>query len=191
MKRAGFFLVEVAMAEIRVATVADAAAIQAIYAPIVEQTAISFEVVAPTSAEIARRISKTLEAYPWLVWCDEQAVVQGYAYASQHRTRAAYQWSVDTTVYVANTAQRQGVGRALYQQLLAILRGLGYYSAYAGITLPNAKSVGLHEALGFMPVGVYRQAGFKHEHWHDVGWWQYQLKTGAQAPAVPNKFGVS
>lgn len=176
------------MAEIRVATVADAAAIQAIYAPIVEQTVISFEVVAPTSAEIAQRISKTLESYPWLVWCDEQSVVQGYAYASQHRTRAAYQWSVDTTVYVANTAQRQGVGRALYQQLLATLRELGYYSAYAGITLPNAKSVGLHEALGFTPVGVYHQAGFKHGCWHDVGWWQYQLQTGDQAPAEPRKF---
>ncbi|HBW48835.1 MAG TPA: GNAT family N-acetyltransferase [Herpetosiphon sp.] len=176
------------MAEIRVATVADAVAIQAIYAPIVEQTVISFEIETPSVAEMGQRIGKTLESYPWLVWCDEQAVVQGYAYASQHRTRAAYQWSVDTTVYVANTAQRQGVGRALYQQLLAILRGLGYYSAYAGITLPNVKSVGLHEALGFTPVGVYRQAGFKHERWHDVGWWQCQLQVGDQAPVAPRKF---
>ncbi|KPL81888.1 arsinothricin resistance N-acetyltransferase ArsN1 family B [Herpetosiphon geysericola] len=178
------------MPSIRVATLADAVAIHAIYAPIVEQTVISFEVVAPTSTEIAQRINKTLEQYPWLVWADAQGQVQGYAYASQHRSRPAYQWSVDTTVYVANSAQRQGVGRALYQQLLQQLQALGYYSAYAGITLPNTKSVGLHEAIGFTPVGVFRQAGFKHGQWHDVGWWQYQLQPADndRAPAAPRRF---
>ncbi len=179
------------MPTIRSATLADATAIQAIYAPVVEQTAISFEVVAPTSTEIAQRIHNTLEHYPWLVWCDDQALVQGYAYAGQHRARAAYQWSVDTTVYVANTAQRQGVGRSLYHQLLQILQQLGYYSAYAGITLPNAKSVGLHEAVGFTAIGVYRQAGFKLGRWHDVGWWQYQLHRGDHTPAAPRKFEPS
>ena len=108
--------------------------------------------------------------------------VAGYAYASPHHDRAAYRWATDVTVYVASEHQRRGVGRQLYQVLFELLRGQGLYVACAGITLPNEASVGLHEALGFQPVGVYRGVGWKVGEWHDVGWWQLQLLPPATVP---------
>ncbi len=156
---------------VRSATVEDAPAIQAIYAPFVKRTAISFEEVVPIADEMADRIAKTLERFPYLV-AEHDGQVVGYAYAGPHRTRAAYRWSVDVTAYVADEVQRCGVGRALYSELLAALSRQGFHAAFAGITLPNASSVGFHEAMGFRHVGVYREVGFKLGRWHDVGWWQ-------------------
>ena len=101
--------------------------------------------------------------------------VVGYAYASEHRTRAAYRTSVDVAVYVALGAQRGGVARSLYSRLLPAAASLGYHAAFAGIALPNEASVGLHEAMGFEPVGIYREVGRKFDAWHDVGWWQRLL----------------
>ena len=161
-------------ARIRLAHDGDAAAIAAIYRPVVEHTAISFETIAPDQHEIAHRIAETLRSYPWLV-CDRDGHIAGYAYASKHRVRAAYQWSVDTSVYVDSSDRRSGIGRALYLSLFAILAEQGYFNAFAGIALPNAGSVGLHEAMGFEKLGVYRNVGFKLGAWHDVGWWQLQL----------------
>ncbi len=171
---------------IRMAKPADAAQIQAIYAPLVRETAISFELEPPDVEEMRGRIAKITAQYPWLV-CADGGEVMGYAYAGQHRERAAYQWAVDVTVYVRSDLRRKGVGRALYTALLGVLPLQGYYNAYAGIALPNPGSVGLHEALGFKPVGVYRQVGFKLGKWHDVGWWGLELQehaapTGAPAP---------
>jgi phosphinothricin acetyltransferase len=114
--------------------------------------------------------------------------VVGYAYASPHRDRAAYQWSVDVTVYVSPRAHRTGTGRRLYGLLLAILRQQGYHQAFGGITLPNTASVGLHEAMGFTPVGVYRRVGFKLGAWRDVGWWGVELGPPPSAPAPPRPF---
>lgn len=165
---------------IRVATREDAAFIQAIYAPIVENTIISFELEAPTVAEIEQRIKKTLENFPWLV-CENQGEVIGYAYASKHRERAAYQWAVDVSAYVNEGSRGTGIGKALYTALMLILAEQGLYNAFAGIALPNAASVGLHEAVGFKPLGVYRQVGFKLGAWHDAGWWQRVLRP----PDVP------
>lgn len=170
-------------AMIRLATVHDAEQIQAIYAPNVRQTAISFELVPPTVDDMQERICKTLEHFPWLV-CEHQAEIQGYAYASAHRSRAAYQWSVDVSVYVHAQARRHGVGRAVYSSLFKLLELQGLYNAYAGITLPNPASVGLHESLGFWPVGIYRAVGYKLGAWHDVGWWQLALRQHS-APAAP------
>ncbi len=130
-----------------------------------------------------RRIAEVTARYPWLV-CDRAGEVLGYAYAGQHRARAAYGWSVDVSVYIGESSRRQGVGRALYGALLRILVLQGYFNAYAGITLPNAGSVGLHEAMGFTPVGVYGAVGFKLGAWHDVGWWQRPLRERS-APANP------
>ena len=172
---------------IRLATSADAEAIAAIYRPIVDATAISFETVPPAPAEIARRIASILEIAPWLVYQDGDAIA-GYAYGSRHRDRAAYQWSVDVSVYVAGSARRRGIGRALYEALFPLLRLQGFYAAYAGITLPNAASVGLHEAVGFRPVGVYRAVGYKLGAWHDVGWWQLSLRDRAPEPRAPRSF---
>lgn len=169
---------------IRLATSADAAAIAAIYGPIVEGTTISFETAAPTEAEIARRIAGTLAYAPWLV-CAQRGDVLGYAYASRHRERAAYQWAVDVSVYVDERHRRKGVAQALYTSLFEILRRQGFYSAHAGIALPNPASVGVHEALGFRPVGIYRSVGYKMGAWHDVGWWQLPLREPDGAPRPP------
>jgi phosphinothricin acetyltransferase len=165
---------------IRVARSSDAAAIQAIYAPIVRETPISFEEVPPSVQDMKERIAETLAFHPYLV-CEQDAELIGYAYAGAHRARAAYRWSVDVSVYVAATARRSGVGRALYAALLHLLRHQGFHSAFAGITLPNPNSVGLHEALGFRPVGTYKEVGFKHGTWHDVGWWRLALGEGLPA----------
>jgi phosphinothricin acetyltransferase len=159
---------------VRPAAAADAADLLAIYAPIVETTAISFEEVPPSVEEMAARIETTRQSYPYLV-AEGDGHVVGFAYASQHRSRAAYRSSVDVTVYVAERARRAGVGRALYGALLPILAGRGFHAAFAGIALPNPGSIALHEALGFSHVGVYREVGFKLGRWHDVGWWQRLL----------------
>lgn len=172
------------MISIRLANPADAEAILAIYGPIVRETVISFELEPPTVAEMEQRISQTLVRWPWLVVEDGSGLV-GYAYASQHRARAAYQWSVDVSAYVRSDQQRRGVGRTLYRALLTILPLQGYYNAYAGIALPNPASVGLHEAVGFRPVGVYQQVGYKFGAWHDVGWWQLALQGYGEPAGRP------
>jgi L-amino acid N-acyltransferase YncA len=160
--------------EIRTATTADAEAIQRIYAPIVLETATSFEAVPPTVEETAGRIAATLQTHPYLV-AVENGRVCGYVYASAHAERAAYRHSVNTTVYIAPQAQRTGVGRALYFELLPELKRRGFHAAFAGIALPNPGSVALHELVGFKPLGVYHEVGFKFGRWHDVGWWQRLL----------------
>jgi phosphinothricin acetyltransferase len=163
---------------------ADAAGVLAIYGPVVRDTAISFEVEVPSIEEMRRRIAETTTRMPWLAAMAGDDLI-GYAYAGPHRTRAAYQWSVDVSVYVHSGRQRAGVGRALYTALLDLLALQGYCRAYAGITLPNPSSVGLHEAMGFRPVGIYRGVGFKLGAWHDVGWWQRPLGTPPVHPTPP------
>jgi len=172
---------------IRVATAADAAAVTAIYAPIVADTCISFELVPPSIDEMRARIEATLPALPWLVSEDAGGALDGYVHAGRHRERPAYRWSVDVTAYVRADARGTGVGRRLYTALFAELVRLGYCQAFAGIALPNAASVGLHEAMGFAPIGVYRQVGFKQGAWRDVGWWQKPLQAPAD-PAPPIAF---
>lgn len=173
---------------IRTATPGDAAAVAAIYDPVVRDSTISFETDPPGEAEMRSRIEKTLAILPWLVAEDETGTVCGYAYGSKHRERAAYQWSLDVTVYVREDKRGQGVGRALYGHLLPLLAELGYCQAFAGVALPNAGSVGLHEAVGFEPIGVYRNVGFKHGAWRDVGWWQKSLRETDGAPRAPIVF---
>jgi phosphinothricin acetyltransferase len=168
---------------IRLATPDDAEQVQAIYAPSCF-TPISFETGPPSVEEVRGRLAKVLGPYPWLV-CEEGQEVLGYAYATQHRERAAYRWSVDTTIYVRQGRQRRGVGRALYSSLFAVLPLQGYTNAYAGVTLPNPASVGLHTAMGFEPVGVYRQVGFKNGAWHDVAWFQRPLRPRPGEPPPP------
>jgi phosphinothricin acetyltransferase len=173
------------MIRIRMATAGDAAAIAAIYRPHVTDAVTSFEVDPPGVAEMADRIQAVCARAPWLVALDGDGVVIGYAYASRHHERAAYQWSVDVAVYVHAGHHRRGVGRALYHKLFALLRLQGFYVAHAGVTLPNAASVGLHESLGFVPVGVYPAVGWKLGAWRDVGWWRLALQDLAPTPAPP------
>jgi phosphinothricin acetyltransferase len=173
---------------IRLATVEDASGMAAIYAPVVSRSAISFEAEPPTETEMAARVVATLPYAPWLV-CAAESEVLGFAYASKHRERAAYRWSVDVSVYIDQHVRRRGMGRALYRSLLSLVRLQGFYAAHAGITLPNPASVGLHEALGFVPVGIYRSVGYKLGAWHDVGWWQLPLRERAGEPALPLTVG--
>lgn len=171
-------------AQIRAASPGDAAALAAIYAPYCMSHPISFETVAPTSDEMANRIATIAAQYPWLV-LDADRDVAGYAYATRHRERAAYQWAVDTAIYVGSRQQRRGVGRALYTALFDLLRHLGYFKACAGITLPNPASVGLHEAVGFKQIGVYHGIGYKLGAWHDVAWYEAELQPEIANPPPP------
>ena len=173
--------------EYRLATAEDAPAIAAIYAPYVSDTIISFETEAPDAAEIASRIERIGRQYPWLAASADGRLV-GYAYACENRSRLAYRWSVDAAVYLDPSAQRKGIGSGLYRRLFALLRAQGYVNAFAGISLPNAASVALHEAMGFAPIGVYRNVGYKLGAWRDVGWWQLSLATPATEPAEPIAF---
>lgn len=167
--------------EIRTARREDAASIQAIYAPVVAGTAISFEDTPPGVEEMQLRMAATLQTYPYLVAVRDGRVV-GYAYASQHRARAAYRWAVDVTVYIGERERRTGVGLALYEALLPILARQGFRSAYAGISQPNPGSVALHELLGFRHIGTYPNVGYKLGRWHDVGYWHRELSTSPSPP---------
>ncbi|HEY7893710.1 MAG TPA: arsinothricin resistance N-acetyltransferase ArsN1 family B [Gemmatimonadaceae bacterium] len=173
---------------IRVATADDGPAFAAIYRPAVVGSPISFEIDPPDAAEMARRVENIGARHPWLAFEDDGATL-GYAYASPHRARPAYQWSAEVSAYVHADARRRGVARALYTSLFAALRLLGYCNAYAGITLPNPASVGLHEALGFRGVGVFHDVGYKLGRWHDVGWWERPLGDGVAHPDAPRHIG--
>ncbi len=168
---------------VRPAAPEDADAISAVYAPIVSETAISFEDSPPDSAEITRRM-QSRPRLPWLV-AEVDAQVVGYAYASPHRQRSAYRWSADSSVYVDSLWFSQGIGRSLYERLISEVRELGYVSLFAGIALPNAASVRLHEDVGFRAVGIFENVGYKHGSWHDVGWWHRLLASPPQRPAEP------
>jgi phosphinothricin acetyltransferase len=159
---------------VRIATAADARAIAAIYAPYVLETAISFEEVPPEPEEMAARMASILDTYPYLVFDDGQRVL-GYAYASQHRSKPAYRWSVETTVYVDRLAHRGGIGRALYAELIDLLTRQGFQSAFAGIVPPNPGSVALHETMGFTYLGTFPAIGFKFGKLQDLGWWRRGL----------------
>ncbi|MGD9636529.1 MAG: arsinothricin resistance N-acetyltransferase ArsN1 family B [Pirellulales bacterium] len=175
-------------ATIRFAEPRDAAAIQAIYAPNVSSTAISFELLPPSVEEMGARIARISAQYPWLV-CEIDGRVAGYVYACQHRERAAYRWAVDVTVYIDEAYRRRGVGKALYKSLLELLRLQGYTKAFAGITLPNPGSVGVHESVGFVLVAVYKSVGHKLGAWRDVGWWAMDLRNTEDEPAEPLPIG--
>jgi phosphinothricin acetyltransferase len=167
---------------IRLARPADAKAVTAIYAPFVRDTHVSFETAVPTEDEIGRRIRAALELAPWLVH-DLDGEVDAYAYAGPYRDRAAYRWSVETSVYVREDRRRRGVARLLMTTLLDALARQGFRTAVAIIALPNAASVILFESLGFRPAGILPAAGFKVGGWWDVGTWARPLATGADLPA--------
>jgi len=163
------------MLTIRPALEADAPALLAIYAPFVELTAVSFESAVPTPEEFGARISKALAGWQWLV-AEREGQCIGYAYGSTHRERPAYRWSVEVSAYVHPSCHRQGVGRALYLQLLEELAQKGFCNAFAGATLPNEGSAALHKAVGFEPIGVFKSVGRKFGRWHDVAWFQRVLR---------------
>jgi phosphinothricin acetyltransferase len=169
---------------VRLAGPEDAAAVAAIYAPAVTGRATSFEYQPPDGAEMSRRMAQVRPSHPWLV-AERGGEVVGYAYAGRHKDRDAYAWSVDVSVYVRADAHRAGVGRGLYTALFAILALQGFRTAFAGATLPNPGSVGLHTAMGFQPVGVYEGVGYKLGRWHDVAWFTRPLLPREPDPPAP------
>lgn len=171
---------------IRPAGEADAPAMLAIYAPYVEQTTVSSEYEAPSLEEFCGRIRNFSAKLPWLV-CEVDGRVAGYGYASPHRTRAAYQWSVETSIYVAPDFHRHGIARALYAALFELLRMQGYYNIYVGITSPNERSMKFHKAMGFIISGAYQNSMYKFGQWRDVLWMGKELREhdGAPQPTVP------
>ena len=162
---------------IRDATAADAAAIAAIYAPLVTDTIISFEEVPPSAAEMAERIAAS---HVWLV-AEEDGQVVGYAYAAAFHPRAAYRWSTEASIYLAPKARGRGIGKALVAELLERLKAMGFVNVFGGTALPNPASERLLESFGFEKVAHWEHVGFKFDAWHDVSWRQLTLGD----PSVP------
>lgn len=167
---------------IRVATEADIGGCLDIYAPIVRETAISFEFEPPTREELARRLLHPGHSKLTLVAVKDDRIA-GYAYATQFRGRPAYDWSVESSVYVHPDFRRRGVAQSLYRVLLGGLDLAGYRMVIAGITQPNPASMKLHEQLGFEHVGTTNNVGYKFEQWHDVGFCQLDLGATEDNPS--------
>jgi len=164
-------------AAIRIAHPRDAEAILSIYAPIVADTVVSFEERVPSLEDMRERIAAS---HTWLVAENEGNLV-GYAYASRFHPRSAYRWSAEVSIYLASAARGRGLGRFLLDAVLHRLGAMGYVNAFAGITLPNDASIRLFESSGFTKIATWKDAGFKLGRWHDVGWWQLQLRE----PSIP------
>lgn len=175
------------MNTIRLAKPADADALLAIYAPYVINTAFTFETEAPSAENFAQRIISYQQDWPWLVY-EINGVIAGYAYATKHRERAAYQWCVESSVYVHDDFQQKGIAKALYTTLFEILKYQGCRNVYAGITLPNDKSVSFHKNFGFSWLADYKNIGYKLNKWNTVSWWQLQLNEYSDNPVAPVKF---
>ncbi len=169
---------------IRLITESDANEVLEIYKPYVLNTIISFEYEVPTLEEYLQRIKINTADYPWLVCLHNNKLI-GYAYASKHRYRTAYQWSPESTVYLAPEVHRKGIARILYETLFSLLQLQGHFNVYAGVGLPNEKSVGFHKALGFEEIGIFRKVGFKLGNWHDTHWFQLHLTEHILNPPTP------
>ncbi|MHA7111544.1 N-acetyltransferase family protein [Sunxiuqinia elliptica] len=173
---------------IRIAKLEDAPEILEIYKPFITDTAVTFEEEVPTVEELKKRIKAILLQDPFLV-CEYKRQVVGYAYASSYRSRAAYRWNRETSVYIHPQFRRKNIARHLYNTLIGIAKMQGYVQLYGVITLPNPGSVALHEAFGFKQLTVYHKVGFKLEQWHDVGWWMLTLEDNLlKKPADPIPF---
>jgi len=157
----------------------DIAAILSIYAPYIS-TAITFETELPSPEDMLKRFA-IFSRLGWFVYEVDGHII-GYAYASPHRERKAYQWCCEVSAYVAPQFHRRGIAGKLYTHLISVLREKSYVNVYAGITLPNEASVAFHEALGFKHIGTYDQIGFKSGQWRDVGWWGLRINPLSSNP---------
>ncbi|MGZ8998870.1 MAG: N-acetyltransferase family protein [Allosphingosinicella sp.] len=174
--------------KVRLTGAGDAAAVTALYAPYVSDSIVSFETAPPDEAEMRRRIESGGELYPWLTGWSGDGELIGFAYAAAFRSRPAYRFTVETSVYLAASAQGQGLGKQLYDQLLLLLEAQGFTQAIAAISLPNPASIALHERCGFSAAGTYRDVGFKLGGWRSVGLWQKELAPLAEWPLEPRPF---
>lgn len=174
--------------KVRLATEADCASILEIYASFIAKTVKTFEYEVPTLPEFSKRMANIQKKYPWLI-CEVNDAVVGYAYASQFNERAAYDWSVDFSIYIKSQYHREKIGKALYFALFELLKLQGYYSAYAGIALPNIKSESFHQSFGFKPIGVYHNVGYKLGDWRDVKWFELKIQDYSTSPKRPRDIG--
>ena len=168
--------------KIRTANFSDASAIAAIYAHYVHRTAITFVAEAPTAADFVSRLSDP--RYPFLV-AEKNDRVVGYAYASMFRTKAAYRWDVELSIYLAPGIEGEGIGSLLMEGILSAVEKQGYLNAYSCITLPNERSVNLHKKFGFEELGRFPHSGYKMGQWHDVIWMGKNLMTSDDEPEEP------
>ena len=175
------------MTVLRLATPTDAKGILNIYAPYIENTSFTFETEVPSIEEFGERISTYLINWPWLV-CEIDGVIAGYAYATRHRERTAYQWCTESSVYIHDEYQRAGIAKALYIALFDILKKQGFRNVYAVINLPNDKSVFFHERCGFEYFATYEKVGYKLGQWKNVGWWKLSINEYGDEPEAPIKF---
>ncbi len=175
------------MDKIRPALPSDASSILDIYAPYILNTAVSFETEVPSAANFSERIIANEESWPWLVY-ESDGLIAGYAYASKHRERTAYQWSVESSVYMSDRLQQKGIATKLYQTLFQILKYQGCRNLYAGITLPNERSIRFHEKMGFKKIADYKNIGYKFNGWHTVRWYELQLNDYTDSPAPFKKW---
>jgi phosphinothricin acetyltransferase len=172
---------------IRLATPADAADMLKVYAPYVLTTANTFEYEVPGEEEFRRRIEAVIPGFPWLV-CEYDGEIIGYAYAHKHRDRTAYQWSPESTIYIAEAHHGKGLARILYTALFDILRLQGFFNVYAGVLSTNENSCAFHKAMGFEEIGLFRNIGYKLGQWHSNLWLQYFLQEHVDEPALPVSF---
>ena len=175
------------MPVLRLAIPSDAEGILNIYAPYIESTSFTFETETPTVEEFAERISTYLLNWPWLV-CEIDGIIAGYAYATRHRERTAYQWCTESSVYIHKDYQRAGIAKALYIALFEVLKKQEFRNVYAVINLPNEKSVAFHESCGFKYFATYEKVGYKLGKWKNVGWWRLIINEYGDEPEAPIKF---
>lgn len=175
------------MNKLRLATEKDAEGILNIYGPYILNTSFTFETELPTIPAFAERINNYLQNWPWLV-CEIDGMIAGYAYGGRYRERTAYQWCVESSIYIHDVFQKAGVGRALYAALIEILKRQGFRNVYAVINLPNEKSVAFHEKSGFNYFATYEKVGYKLGKWKNVGWWQLSINDFNGEPTAPIKF---
>ena len=166
---------------LRLARPEDAPALLAIYGQYID-TPITLEAELPEEAEFTRRVSSTLEHYPYLVW-EEDGALLGYAYAHPERTRAGFQWNAELSIYLDRSAAGRGLGRRLFGALLDLLTAQGVRTVYGVVTLPNPASEGLHRAFGFHQLAVHRKTGYKNGTWVDVAWFDRALSSYPANPA--------
>lgn len=172
---------------IRIATENDAVGVLSIYQPYIENTSFTFETEVPSLNSFKERINTYLITFPWLV-CEIDGMIAGYAYGGKHRERTAYQWCVESSIYIHDDFQKSGIGRALYSALIEIFRKQGFRNVYAVINLPNDRSVQFHENCGFEYFATYEKVGCKLGKWKNVGWWRLSINEYGDEPAAPIKF---
>lgn len=160
--------------QIRLASREDAVRLLEIYAPYVEHTAVSFEYEVPSITEFQGRIEKTLTRYPYLVGMTDEKIV-GYAYASAFKTREAYNWAVETSIYIDEKEHGKSYGKKLYLALEEILKKQNVLNMNACIAYPNPDSIAFHERLGYKTVAHFAKCGYKFHTWYDMIWMEKML----------------